>query len=73
MATPSCPLCGGEFDRGLVRTTGSRLQYVSDKGPHNIFSGASVNDPQVNALVCLECGHVEVYIDPKVLRKRIGR
>lgn len=73
MSNLKCPLCGGEFDRGIARTTGSQLHYVSDKGPHDIFGGASVNDPQVNALVCLDCGHVELYVDPKALRKRIDR
>lgn len=68
-----CPLCNGEFDRGLLQTTQVRLHYVSDRAPRDIFGGASLNDPQVNVLACLDCGHIEVYLDPEALRKRIGR
>jgi hypothetical protein len=73
MAIPKCPICGGEFDRGMLQTIGHGLRYVSDNGPHGFFTGATSDDPQVNALVCLDCGHVEVYVDPKSVRNRIRK
>jgi len=68
---PQCLRCGGtEFDNGKLVTTGTggiaavdqlAVVYISseDRESKNVWIGT---------MTCLNCGHVELYLNPKQLK-----
>jgi len=65
----TCPKCGGQMDEGRV-PWGMRnfTEYKSTSQKH--FT-TEVNFERAKA--CLDCGYVELYLDPKILRSKLKR
>jgi len=67
-APEKCPKCGGSMDKGRVPKGLNLLSgYKSDSQKHFSFE---VNFQKAKA--CLECGYVELYLDPSELRSKLG-
>lgn len=66
MQNPKCSRCGGEVDSGKVHAEG--LMYYSDWQKKFFTFGILVN----RASACLTCGHIELYLNPEILRKKIA-
>ncbi len=64
---PTCPKCGGQFDLGRV-SSGNELNYVSDRQTGMVRRGTLVR----RARACLNCGYIELFLDPRELAQRFG-
>ena len=82
MVEPKCPLSGGELDKGQIRWGAAIIAYIPDEIPSQSFLDAAkhpIFDPNVSSVLsirasaCLDCGHLPQFVDPKALRKRVGR
>ena len=68
METHPCPKCNEPLDEGFVSVTGSGFYgYVSRKQTGMLKSVTKIN----LARVCLNCGYVELYLDPNELKKKL--
>ena len=67
MNSENCPKCGGELDEGAVSNS-EGVRFVSNR-QKGILKAMT---PAKRARVCLNCGYIELYLDPAELRKRIG-
>ncbi len=62
-----CPKCGGSMDEGRVPKGLNLLSgYKSSSQKHFSFE---INFEKARA--CLECGYVELYLDPEKLKKKL--
>jgi hypothetical protein len=66
MDSDRCPRCGGSMDQGHA-TVGEAIRYVSDRQTGAIRSPTIVE----LAKACLPCGHVELYLDPAELSRKL--
>ena len=68
METYPCPKCNELMDEGTLSISGSSsIGYISKKQTGMIRS----QTPIKQARACPNCGHVELYLDPKELRAKI--
>jgi hypothetical protein len=63
-----CPRCNETMDEGTVRFTDSAAWYISKK-QRGIFKKAAIIR---EARACSNCGYVEMYLDPKQLKRNIS-
>ncbi len=64
---PRCPKCSGPMDRGRVCLIGGQLlAYEPSSAP---LHGSGY--PRT-ALACLDCGYLELYVDPDEVRAAIA-
>ena len=69
METHHCPKCNEEMDEGRISLTGSDyLAYLSNKQTGMIRTATTITQ----ARVCSNCGYVELYLDARELKKKIG-
>jgi hypothetical protein len=68
MAGESCPHCKGEMDDGHM-SVGDTLGYVSGQQQGLLKVTTRVR----RARACLECGFIEMYLDPTELRSRLPK
>ena len=69
MDTHPCPKCNETMDEGRLSLTGSDyLAYLSNKQTGMIRKATMIQQ----ARACLNCGYVEMYLDPKELKSRIS-
>lgn len=61
-----CPKCGGDIDKGKI--TGF-FTYVSNRWSKQFLSSGSV--PVSQAIACLHCGYLELYLDANALKQHI--
>lgn len=67
MDTHPCPKCNEPMDEGTVSTS-SQMGYVSKKQIGMLRTVTQVKQ----AHACLNCGYVEMFLDPQELKKRIA-
>ncbi len=67
MDTHPCPKCNEPMDEGTVSTS-SQMGYVSKKQTGMLRTVTQVKQ----ARACLNCGYVEMFLDPQELKKRIA-
>lgn len=63
-----CPRCNETMDEGHVSFSGSTAGYVSKKQTGMIRRATTIQQ----ARACPNCGYVEIYVDPKELKKNIS-
>ncbi len=64
---PRCPKCSGRMDRGRVCLIGGQLlAYAPSIAP--LHTSAYPR----SALACLDCGYLEMYVDPSEVRAAIA-
>lgn len=63
-----CPRCNEPMDEGHVSFSGSAAGYVSKKQTGMVRRAATIKA----ARACLNCGYVEMYLDPNELKKNIA-
>jgi hypothetical protein len=70
--TRKCQYCGGEIDYGRLVTSGS-FAIGGITGESVLYSSSKKKGSRIYIGVgtCLSCGHVELFIDPKQLKKSI--
>jgi len=69
MQTNPCPKCNEPLDDGRLSVPGSDyVGYVSDKQTGMLRVVTKIQ----RARACLNCGYVEMYLDPKELKQRIS-
>jgi hypothetical protein len=66
MDSDQCLRCGGSIDQGHV-TVGEAIRHISDRQTGAIRSPTIVKV----AKACLSCGHVELYLDPAELSRKL--
>ncbi len=67
MNAEECPKCGGQMDNGRIPTPLKFLfGYKSDTRKHWSFE-SNVG----KAKACVQCGYLELYIDPEELRDKM--
>ena len=62
-----CPKCNHPMDEGAVSTS-DQIGYVSKKQTGMLRTVTKIRQ----AFACPNCGYVEMYLDPKDLKKNIG-
>jgi hypothetical protein len=62
-----CPKCNELMDEGSL-TTSDQPGYVSRKQTGMLRTVTKISQ----ARACLNCGYVEMYLDPKELKSRIS-
>ncbi len=62
-----CPKCNASMDTGRINAS-DPIGYVSDKQTGMIRR----QTPVKLAHACLNCGYVEMYLDPTELKKNIS-
>ena len=62
---PLCPKCNGPMDEGSASATSGSLVYRSNKQASNKTT------PIRAARVCLNCGYMELYLNPQELREKL--
>ena len=67
MVAHICPKCSEPMDEGML-TTNDQPGYVSKKQTGMLRTVTKIN----RAFACLNCGYVEMYLDPKELKQRIS-
>lgn len=69
MEKHACPKCSTPMDEGRMSWSGdSSSGYVSNKQTGMLRRVTNVSQ----ARACPNCGYVEMYLDPKELKERIG-
>ena len=63
-----CPRCNEPMDEGRLSMSGSPAGYVSNKQTGMLRRATTIK----GARACPNCGHVELYLDPKELKQNIG-
>lgn len=66
METHPCPKCNEIMDEGSL-TTSDQPGYVSQKQTGMLRAVTKIG----RARACPNCGYVEMYLDPKELKRRI--
>lgn len=63
----TCPKCGNEMDEGRINASDG-IQFASNRqtGMLKVMTSARW------ARACLTCGYIELFLDPRELRQRIG-
>jgi hypothetical protein len=67
--------CGSaNLDRGIVRSF-SMVVYKSGDKPLGLLEAASSKTiwPRLQAFLCLDCGHVELFCDTESVKKELAR
>lgn len=67
METHPCPKCNETMDEGSL-TASDQIGYVSKKQTGMLRTVTKIS----RARACLNCGYVEMYLDPKELKSRIS-
>lgn len=62
-----CPKCNEPMDQGSI-SSGEHIGYVSKKQMGMLRTVTKITE----ARACPNCGFVEMYLDPKTLRERLG-
>jgi hypothetical protein len=68
MNDSQCPMCSGPMDLGGASCSKGYFLYKSES--------QGIRDkttPISRATVCLQCGHLELYLDPGQLKQNLGR
>ncbi|MBD2459571.1 hypothetical protein H6G89_00815 [Oscillatoria sp. FACHB-1407] len=65
MQEQNCPKCDGEMDTGKLGI--ENVMYFSN-WQKNFFKAGTLID---KARACTNCGFVELYLDPEVLKQKI--
>jgi hypothetical protein len=75
MTKPTCPICKGkEWDTGMVETGGWPHTGMDSSVYYKSFDKKFIAPPsRLEADVCLNCGHVIIYVNTKDLKKRLKR
>lgn len=69
METHACPKCNTPMDEGRMSWSGNSYSgYVSNKQTGMLRRVTNIT----LARACPNCGYVEMYLDPKELKERIG-
>jgi predicted nucleic-acid-binding Zn-ribbon protein len=68
MEEPRCPRCNEPMDEGRISFSGSTAGYVSSKQTGMIRRATTLQQ----ARACLNCGYVELYLNPKELKQNIS-
>ena len=63
-----CPRCNEPMDEGHVSFSGSTAGYVSKKQTGMVRRATTIQ----RARACLNCGYVELHLDPNELKKNIS-
>lgn len=63
-----CPRCNEQMDEGRISFGGSTAGYVSGKQTGMIRRATPIQQ----ARTCLNCGYVELYLNPKELKQNIS-
>jgi hypothetical protein len=63
-----CPRCNEPMDEGRLSFSGSPAGYVSNKQTGMLRR----TTPIQLARACLNCGYMELYLDPRQLKQNIG-
>jgi predicted nucleic-acid-binding Zn-ribbon protein len=63
-----CPRCNEPMDEGHISLSGSPAGYVSKKQTGMIRRATAIK----LARACMNCGYVELYLDPNELKKNIS-
>jgi hypothetical protein len=69
-----CKYCGGEIDYGSLITSGS-FALGGVTGEHVLYRSSKKKYSRVgvNCGTCLNCGHIELYLNPKQLKETIKK
>ena len=75
MTKPICPICKGqEWDTGFVEAGGWPHTGLDPGVYYRSFDKKFIAPhSRLEADVCLNCGHVVIYVNPKQLKKRIKK
>lgn len=75
MAIPTCPICQAQdWDTGIVESGGFPSRNVDSGTYYKSFNKKFIAPTlHVEADVCLQCGHVVLYVDPKVIKKSLKK
>jgi len=68
METTPCPKCNQPMDEGRLSVSGGTIGYVSQKQKGMVRQVTVIEQ----ARACPNCGYVELYVDPKTLKQRLG-
>jgi len=68
MESYRCPRCNEQMDEGHVSFSGSAAGYVSNQQTGMLRKAATIR----LARACLNCGYVELFLDPNELKKNIS-
>jgi predicted nucleic-acid-binding Zn-ribbon protein len=64
--TAKCPKCGGEMEEGRIANK-FLFGFKSARQKHWSFE-ANVE----KARACLDCGYIEMYVDPQEVKKKLA-
>lgn len=64
----NCPRCNEPMDEGHLSFSGPTPGYVSKKQSGVLRKAATIKQ----ARACPNCGYVELYLDPKDLKRNIS-
>ena len=67
MQEQPCPKCNHPMDEGAISAS-DQIGYVSKKQTGMLRTVTKIRQ----AFACPNCGYVEMYLDPKELKKNIG-
>lgn len=67
METHTCPKCDETMDEGTLSAS-DPIGYVSKKQTGMLRSVTKIG----KAFACLNCGYVEMYLNPQELKQKIG-
>ncbi|RJP47551.1 MAG: hypothetical protein C4583_16470 [Anaerolineaceae bacterium] len=67
MQAHPCPKCNQPMDEGAISVS-DQIGYLSKKQTGMLRTVTQIRQ----ARACLNCGYVEMYIDPKELKQRIS-
>ena len=57
----SCPLCGGETAKGVLKTGNHEANVVIAGKPDDFLGVIPYTTSQVAARVCTDCGHITLF------------
>ncbi|NPV55462.1 MAG: hypothetical protein HPY76_02145 [Anaerolineae bacterium] len=64
---PTCPKCSHPMDEGTIGES-EGIHYASNRQTGFL----KVMTPARWARACMTCGYIELYLDPRELRQKIG-